>query len=52
MTVKITHSGCTCDMCKYFTLEGIEGVCTYFREVIENVPECCTAFEYRGEEND
>ena len=50
--INIAQSGYTCDTCKHFELEGIEGVCNYFEEVIQSIPECCTAFEYKGEEDD
>lgn len=50
MTAKVVYDDCTCDMCKHFELEGIEGVCNYFDEVIEMIPEGCSAFEKRDEE--
>lgn len=50
MTVKVCSSGDTCDKCKHFELEGIEGVCNFFEEVIQEIPECCTAFELREED--
>ena len=34
-----------CEQCEYFRLEGIEGVCDYFREVLEYVPDSCPAFK-------
>lgn len=34
-----------CDKCIHFELEGIEGVCNFFRFVIEDMNPLCTAFK-------
>lgn len=49
MSVVVITEKVDCTQCQYFELEGIEGVCTNFHEVIVDPEPLCSAFMQREE---
>lgn len=45
MSVQVITEKADCASCEYFTLEGCEGVCEMFNQVIEDPEPYCSAYK-------
>ena len=52
MSTIVLNQKADCSKCVHFELEGIEGVCNEFHQIIEDAEPLCSAFELRKDLED